>query len=564
MSKKMEENKKEIKSPFLDISCLTLILNKGSLNDILLCSDFPTQLSMNNKELLEYLRQDSIVTLMIKMISQADNFLVEPQSAQCILPFHSHLALCSTSDHFISRIYKNKKAIKALFNISVLDTNLYQTAQGYFMSIIKSHLSYTNDKIEEFIGLVIDLSGELIFPLVHSFSYSNMQIIKLILCSNTTSLNKLQFSLFEYILYYILNEKFVNNEPKIPMEDFFSNIRSLFEGLLEEGTHYDYKLKYENNLYSTKYIKSKKYLEELLLVRLSILKYIAGTGQLKFSTGLDRLLSDYRKFKDNKIRRIFIHDLLIFMERVSLNPSFNQVNPVTLVRFLFRIMEENPSVDILIHRIRSILQNLISKTNDEKINNLIISEIDRLVSVKKSLKNEQNRVNKEIPFSIFSNIMKQDKPPKLGKLELSLWNNLVSFFKDKYPSFEAKDDKKSFSAFSSSEVIVSINNPSDLNLFSIQLNEDDPKQMIEQKPKIDSNLVNLEVNLRNSLIIAENSNSLKSSLLSSNSVKNLSNSSQKNNLRISGLNSNDNNQELGLSSDNLLLLSESDSKLSTQ
>lgn len=80
----------------------------------------------------------------------------------------------------------------------------------------------------------------------------------------------MQQTLFEYLLVYFLNKRFMNNQRLSPLE-LAQNFRKILQKLIEQRTLMKFKEKYLDNLFVFK----QDDVREVILVKLSLLLYLA-------------------------------------------------------------------------------------------------------------------------------------------------------------------------------------------------------------------------------------------------------------------------------------------------
>lgn len=147
------------------------------------------------------------------------------------------------------------------------------TSRGYFQSILKNLISDLNPHLLSFIKILKRKAEKYIFPLVKNLSRANAEIIKEILSSNNEKLKKLQLCIFEFLLFFFLNEQFKTKD----VTATFENLIDIFKYLMTLDVVYNYKLKYEYTLYSEKFVKNNQLKEPIYYFKLVLLNYIAHT-----------------------------------------------------------------------------------------------------------------------------------------------------------------------------------------------------------------------------------------------------------------------------------------------
>lgn len=187
--------------------------------------------------------------------------------------FFSYKAVSDCNPQLTEILIKEKKYLKKIF--SLINDNLEKnlTSRGYFQSILKNFLSDLNSHLVLFVKRIKENPEQYVFPLVKNLNKANSEIIKDILTSENPKLKKLQLCIFEYLLFYFLNEQFKRENA----DEQFKNLNDIFSHIQTIDNVYKYKLKYEHTLYSEEFVKNQQNKENIYSVKLSLLNYIAAT-----------------------------------------------------------------------------------------------------------------------------------------------------------------------------------------------------------------------------------------------------------------------------------------------
>lgn len=120
--------------------------------------------------------------------------------------FYSFKAIADCNPKLTEILILDKKHLKKLFSLinDNNDTNI--TSRGYFQSILKNFLSDINSHLVTFVRRLKENPEQFVFPLVKNLNRSNSEIIKDILSSENEKLKKLQLCIFEFLLFFFLNE----------------------------------------------------------------------------------------------------------------------------------------------------------------------------------------------------------------------------------------------------------------------------------------------------------------------------------------------------------------------
>lgn len=114
--------------------------------------------------------------------------------------------------------------------------------------------------------------------------------------SYDVSLDKIQNCCFEYLLFYYLNEQYSDNQNG----RIYQNFAEIFREIKDNNKVYKYKEKYIKPLYSDTFIKSKQNIEGILLMKLSILLYLAKTNQISGFENCQELIKIVSSIKQSK------------------------------------------------------------------------------------------------------------------------------------------------------------------------------------------------------------------------------------------------------------------------
>lgn len=114
--------------------------------------------------------------------------------------------------------------------------------------------------------------------------------------SYDSSLDKIQNCCFEYLLFYYLNEQYSDNQNG----RIYQNFAEIFREIKDNNKVYKYKEKYIKPLYSDTFIKSKQNIEGILLMKLSILLYLAKTNQISGFENCQELIKIVSSIKQSK------------------------------------------------------------------------------------------------------------------------------------------------------------------------------------------------------------------------------------------------------------------------
>lgn len=233
---------------------------------------------------------------------------------------------------------------------------------------MKNFLSDLNPQLVSFVKALKESPELYIFPLVKNLNKANAEIIKDILSSSNEKLRKLQLCVFEFLLFYFLNEQFGPED----LQERFANLLDIFRFAQTIDIVYSYKLKYEHTLYSEEFVKNEANKELIYSLKLVLLNYIAITKQIKTCKKPEVFLESYKKYASSPKVLFYVRDLLQFFEVLSRNKEF-ELNEVFLKR-LFRVLLSFPNKDVIHFTAFKLLENQIKTLNSSPVLLSLLSE----------------------------------------------------------------------------------------------------------------------------------------------------------------------------------------------
>ena len=406
-----------------------LIKNEASLEELFDDPLYLEEITFQNENLFKYLAKDKIIKklfnyIYIPKITEKTNF--EKISKYS---FYAYSTIANCSSEITSIIIKNPIHLKNLFSLINKNDENTITSRGYFQMIIKNMLSDLNPYLNQFIK-VLKINPELyIFPLIKNLTKANSEIIKDILGTNEKKIKKLQLCVFEFLLFFYLNEQFDNDNKNI--DDIFDNIIDIFHFLnIQEELIYNYKLKYEYTLYSDEYVNKKKFSEQIYYLKLALLRYIAITKQIKTCKNPEKFLLSFRKFKKSKKIFFYLKELLEFFSVLSTNKEFFKNVNLEFYKNLLSILEEFPYKDILHKIIFQILFNSKENINKNKKTLLLITNFILLQEKNLKFPNEKKKSQNKISLHNIYNLLKEIDLKKIENKEnsenLQIYRDLLS------------------------------------------------------------------------------------------------------------------------------------------
>ena len=374
---KNQKNKKNNKNKKMQIetepekTLESLIKKNASLEQLFDHPDYLDETYIQATTLPTYLSSKQKITQLFDWIYNPEK-ISKTQNAEKNnkYAFYSYTTIANCIPEITKIIIKSSELMKKLFsvidknkNLSIdKNKNFSITSRGYFQMIIKNFLTDINPYLNHFIK-VLKINPELyIFPLIQNLTKANSEIIKDILGTNDSKLKKLQLCVFEFLLYFYLNEKFASYD-----ELLFENLVDIFHFLgKNEEVFYKYKLKYEFTLYSDDFVVNKKFSEPIYYLKLALLNYIAKTNQIKSCENCDFFLNSYKKFLKSKKILFYLKELLYFFMHLSKNREFEEKVGYEFVGSLFEIVDRFPFNDILHDIIFKIFENIKDFINKDK------------------------------------------------------------------------------------------------------------------------------------------------------------------------------------------------------
>ena len=434
------------KTPNLDV----LIKNNASLTTLFNHPQYLDETYNQGSTLGKYLSSKKKISDLLDWIYQPLKITkIDNKKKNCKYSFYAYTTISNCLPEILLVIIKNSDLMKKLFLfINKNSENLCITSLGYFQEIIKNFLSENNPYLNLFIK-VLKINPELyIFPLIQNLTKSNSEIIKEILGKNNTKLKKLQLCVFEFLLYFYLNEKFVVYDNFV-----FLNLVDIFHFLLknEDVIIYKYKLKYEFTLYSDDFVINKKFSEPIYFLKLALLNYIAKTKQIKTCQNPNKFLNTFKKFKKSKKNFFYLKELLNFFFYLSNNEEFEENIDFEFFISLFEILKEFSYKDILHDIIFKIFDNLKNFINKNKKSFFII--IDWIFKQKKILVFPNEKGNNKISLYYIYQLLKNldletnfEKSPKKNEIKNQKVKKKKNLEKNPKKNSEEKNlEKKSFS-----------------------------------------------------------------------------------------------------------------------
>ena len=308
----------------------------------------------------------------------------------CHLAFHAFMILAAQNPTIQVVLYERTELLAQFFAIGQKSSQEALTAQGYLYGAVRNWISLSNTSAESFIKVLIKHSDAFVLPLVHNPTAPNTAILKELLSSEQESLRKYKISIFDYIIYFFMNEKF-EDDLLVKDEDAFRNIFDVFHFLGSENVIFEYKQAYVAKLFVVNNIKRPKFREELVTLRICILNYLAKIGQVTTCPLDSALLSEYANYPAGPKRTSFLQELLGFLKAVSNRLEFQEKLSAAFFVFLIELVKNMPRNDVIHCLVFSIFENCAAwlGTNEESLTTVGIFLLE--IGKKSSLPSQEGK-----------------------------------------------------------------------------------------------------------------------------------------------------------------------------
>jgi len=334
-----------------------LIKNNAPLETLFEQPTFLDEFYSQQSYLIDYLSQPDIVRRLVAYITDVDDFYGKSYTKDCHYPFYAFTIFSNCNVKISEVLFNSEELMTRLMQVGSKDHDQFITSQGYLFGMIKNWLAPTNPQLEVFIRILKNNSEKYVLPLVQNFSRSNAEIIKEILSSSVENFQAYQSSVFDYLIYFYLNEKF-NRALVTANPEIFQNIFAVFKYLTDESIKFEYKKNYIPKLFVVKNIKYREFAYELVYFRLVILNYLAKTMQIQ-SCPIDFAFMNLYKSFSTRIQQVtFLIIASNFLRLLSANKEFEGNLSVEFLEYLFEALKFAPTNDILHFNVAAILQNI--------------------------------------------------------------------------------------------------------------------------------------------------------------------------------------------------------------
>ena len=478
-----------------------IIREGGSLKQALDHVSFLDELTAQKPYLTEFLRLPNNLKALIMFLTQSEESKL-PRADGCRYAFFAFTVFTTPNYKITEALLKSTEMIGQIFMLAKTDEDRYSTAQGYFLGIFRMMLSDANVLKEEFINIVCMDAKALIYPILQNMTSSNAAIIREILSNQSARLQNIQAVIFDYLLYFYLNEKFFAAK-RGANEYMFDNLISIIRFLTQENIRYNYKMKYESNLYSDKNIRTKEHWEDLFYLRVVLLKYIAVTGQIKSCESPETLLTMYRKYANSRRRVVVTKEIVSFLKIISANSEFLCRFSTHFLRELIDVLQAFPLNDVIQVEIFAILKNCVKKIEQEKESIKVLMDFFQSVLDKSSFPGKAKRMN-SFSLGFLAQLISMIKEPVFAsETEASLFLSVQQKLLEQFKKFPVEQSLSESEIVHRSNLVVILKNQLDMMKFSEKLNEDSKSSGLEVMPFISAELIKSRESLGNSSVIID-------------------------------------------------------------
>lgn len=184
----------------------SLLSHKPTLEMVFAHPSFLDEVAYQNEQLFEFLSSQENVGKLLDLVFQSHHEGASEKLAH--EAFFAFKSIAECQPRLTEAILKEQTSFKKIFSLIKDNKDQNLTARGYFQSIMKNFLSDQNPQLLAFVKALKESPEHYIFPLVKNLNKANAEIIKDILSSSNEKLHKLQLCIFEFLLFYFLNEQF--------------------------------------------------------------------------------------------------------------------------------------------------------------------------------------------------------------------------------------------------------------------------------------------------------------------------------------------------------------------
>ena len=335
-----------------------LIAKNASFESICEQPTFIDEFLSLNEYVINYLSSDEIIDKLVTYLVDMTDYNASQYTKKCHFSYFAFtiLSTCNTKVH--DKLLSKPVSLLKLFSVAQEDPDIYITSQGYLAALVKNWVSPQNSKADLFFRFLADNFQVAVLPIVHNLSTSNAEIIKEVLTCRSDLLEKQQNSLFHYLIYFYLTEKFdANFLERNP--DSFGNLFGIFKFLAAVHVTFPYNSKFIPRLYKNLDIRKVFLRDDLLSLRVVLLRYLAQTSQINALEPSVQFLAIYKSITI-PAKKIFLLstflETCVFLSKNSQN--FVALNfQRTFLMFLFDIISANKVIEIIVNKVFVVLEN---------------------------------------------------------------------------------------------------------------------------------------------------------------------------------------------------------------
>lgn len=295
-----------------------LLQQKAPLERLMEEQSFLDDVYSQKPDLVAFLAQEATIRELLTMVYESSPNSEKNYQKQCANAFYAQTIISNLIPQVTETLTNNKSLLKQFFSIASADDRTHVTPLGYFQSMFRYLVSDLNSLQTQFISAIIKHKDVFLVPLVENLTKSNGEVIKIIFETKKPELEKLQLSLFEYLLFHFLNEKFTDTSR---LEERIAILVGIFQFMGEKGIKQKYKEKYIQNLFMDSNIKNKALIEHIFHLKISILNYIVETDQLKYNEHYMKLFTTYESVQKSPKHLLYLFVVLKFFKTIS---DFNE------------------------------------------------------------------------------------------------------------------------------------------------------------------------------------------------------------------------------------------------
>lgn len=309
-----------------------------------------------NDYVVNYLSTDDSLNRMVGYLVDMTEYKSAQYSKKAHYPYFSFMILSAVNTKVYDRLFQREDLLAQLFALAKKDPEIYVTAQGYLASLIKNWISPQNSRPAPFFNFLNKHIMDYIVPMTHNLSSSNAEIIKEVLTSRSEAIEKQQKALFEYLPYYYLNEEF-DSDFYTRNPDTFENIYGILRTLNIVKMYYLYKPEFISKLWTNTQVHFLPAHDDLLILRVQILKYLAQSGQLKNFPADKSAYQVTKTLKNLSKIRLYLNVFLEFLVLVTRHPY--PIPPETQPYFIGFLVDvlSGGNIDIITSKVFAVLEN---------------------------------------------------------------------------------------------------------------------------------------------------------------------------------------------------------------